>query len=148
MSDVREAHRWCEDFLRLTPSERKVVARQVLEELLAFSEKGEGDSDTRAGKKLVSELRDASLYELVGVSPNVQYFKVEGEKEDLSAWWVHPFSVPTLLFKHKRLPFLVQVNPYLRYNENFTQDPSFQRWQKIHLGELGHVERDATGISG
>lgn len=108
-----------------------------------YSALGEGRKDRSVGERLYQKLKDSDEYLCRGVVPSVEYAKLSGSKEELAARWVHPFSVPTLLFKHKSEPILILVNPGIRLDESFIQE--MRHNQRYHSDQ---IRFDVDGITG
>lgn len=136
---VREALKWFDLYLKCSSDQRKKIRKSVIRAVENYSDKGEGNSDTKAGKKLSKSLKEDFTF--VGISPNIMYAKESGSAKDLKATWVHPWATPTLAFKHKKLPAIILVNPGIRYNESFLQEMAFN---------IKHLENlyEMAGISG
>lgn len=118
--EVIEDLSWVELLSRLPSSEREKLRATILEALSKVSEDGEGKPDTSAGQMLVKML--ASSFDFRGFGTNLQYLRMKGRDEDLKSLWVHPFSMPTLIFSHKKLPVLLITHPALRWNKTVLQE--------------------------
>lgn len=132
---VVNALKWV-DVFRKSPS---VYREQRKKEILSALLEAAGDKDTTMNKAsllaLKRALEDTTEFTLVGVVYQIRYFKLRGEEEDLYPEWVHPFSVPTLMFASKKLPMIMIVNPALRYNKSFLSDIPFNK----DLAEAQHL---------
>lgn len=137
MNGVREALKWFDLYLKLGSSQRKNIRETVLKSLSEYSAKGEGHSDHEAGIQLVKSLK--ANFDYIGIAPNIMYAKEKGTKDDLKAIWVHPWGVPTLVYKHKKLPMIALVNPGIRYNESFIREMSMNRENLSQLYELAGI---------
>lgn len=111
MSEVYSALTWCYQLVKSTRGHRQKAKRLALNAIKHFK-KGEASKE---GDELAKELKEN--YEFIGFIPSVSYVKEKGTKKDLQAIWVHPFSTPTLLYKHKKLPVLVVVNGNIDFND-------------------------------
>lgn len=133
---MKEALKWFDLILKCGEKKRQQIRLSVLNALNKFSDKGEGHSDTRAGTELSMLLQDKGEYEYIGITPNVMYAKEKGEPRDLNAVWVHPWGSPTLLYKHKRLPVVLMVNPGIRFNESMLREMKFNAARLKEFYEL------------
>lgn len=106
---------WAALMLKKSPSQRKKIRDLILERLIFFDE-GKKSED---GEILFSELKSEDNWYFIGFAPYAVYIKMEADlKEQLNCTWIHPYSMPTLVYKHKRLPMVVHVNPELSYNKS------------------------------
>lgn len=116
MSEIKEYLTWVWDLIKSKASHRK-EARTLAEDAVKNFKKG---NPSKEGDTLCSQLKKD--FEFIGFAPNISYIKEKGPKDQLEALWVHPFSVPTLLYKHKKLPYLVLVNGNLDFNNTRLSD--------------------------
>jgi|GEM_PF-3977023 len=102
-------------FLDLTETSKKhfeIAEQNALDAAIHFKKGKKSKIGTKFGDSLAKD------FILIGFSPNIIYVKVESENEDeLAVEWCHPFSQPTLLFQHKTLPIILQVNGNIDFNE-------------------------------
>lgn len=102
-------------FLDLSEARRKhfeIAKNNALTAILNFK-KGK---ISPIGRKFVDTL--SKDFNLIGFSPNIIYVKCTSQYNDeLGVEWCHPFSQPTLLYQHKSLPVLLQVNGNIDFNE-------------------------------
>ncbi len=102
--------RWFKEILQMTEAERKNLVEEILR---AVSTEGStSDRPTASGVALVKFIRKEC--DLVGFTPNIWYVKAVGPKSDLKDTFIHKWGYPTLLYKHKKLPYTIQVNPGMR----------------------------------
>lgn len=116
-SGVKDNLTWVSTMLMSPAKERKIWLKMVLKNLrLAFNPKAKkGETDD-----LVNLLKSSDM-EIIGFAPNIQYLRVDGSEDFLKAWWVHP-NQPTLIAKHKRLPFVILAGPSLRLDETVIKE--------------------------
>lgn len=129
MSEVPQALAWVETMLATPQSGREKWVHTLLKGIesnaasLVFPEaQGKGSAkllrDAREQlKSLVAMLKSPEV-EVMGFAPNVQYLRVKGSREFLESWWVHPFSSPTLVVKHKFFPLIMLVGPSLQKDKS------------------------------
>jgi hypothetical protein len=117
--------------------EHRIRARMDALNLIRFFNKGR---KSKLGEQLYNDLNNGKLYEFVGFAPNIFYAKESGTKTDMSVQWVHPFSSPTLLYKHKKLPILIISNGNLEFNES--------RLRSIDKNSTLQELQDILGITG
>ena len=104
---------WAVTMLEAEEDERAEFVDLILDSIKNFK-KGEISQE---GKEAVSFLKnDCSL---IGFSPSVTYImhKERGEGS-LNVFWEHPFSIPSLLYKHKKLPFLILSNGNIDFDNS------------------------------
>lgn len=137
---------WAITILDTTEDDRKEYIDLVLSSILNFK-KGEPSED---GKKAVSFLKNEC--KLIGFCPSTTYImhKPRGENS-LNVFWEHPFSIPTLLFKHKNLPFLILSNGNLDFDDS--RLIKMNNIGKIEIdeeleGEISFENSDVQGITG
>jgi hypothetical protein len=134
MSEVITALTWAYQLTKSKIPDRKKVRHLVMNGIKNFKL----GKPSKAGDDLVKSLKKD--FEFIGFSPNIMYIKEDGPKKHTEVQWVHPFSVPTLLFKNKKLPYLVLVNPNLDFNDSRLRKID----QNLSLEELQGV----LGITG
>ncbi len=109
MSDKMSIPVWFREVLAMNERERKHLVEEILK---AISREGSlSDKPTASGLGLVKMLKGQC--ELVGFSPNLWYCKAEG-REGFRDTFIHKWGYPTLVYKHKTLPILIQANPGMR----------------------------------
>jgi hypothetical protein len=114
MSDkVKMIPRWYKNLRELSQAARVALVEITLDNVCRHGSMT--DKYTVQGKKLVSWIK--SEFVLVGIAPNFTYLKVKSTKNDLNATYVHPWAMTTLIYKHKTLPFLIQVNAGMRLDQ-------------------------------
>jgi len=106
---------WFKNLMELDAAARK---RQVAELLKGVKTIGSlEDKPTKKGMELYKMLTDEREVTLIGFSPSILYGKAKGSHSDLNYGWLHPFSMPTLLFHHKKTGVLMLVNPWLDFDD-------------------------------
>jgi hypothetical protein len=125
MGEVQQSLAWVDTMLMTPQSGRErwveTILRGVESNAAAhvFPEcQGKGSAKALANAKkqlraLVKMVR-SDEFEVMGFAPNVQYLRVKGSKTFLESWWVHPFSSPTLVAKHRSLPVVMLIGPSLQ----------------------------------
>ena len=103
--DPHELAPWFEQLLKLDERKRRALKDKALE--LIQKSKPEAYDFIRKFK-----------CELVGFCPRVEYTMVEDRMNDIDITWIHPFSIPTLLYWCKQGQFGFFVNANLSYNES------------------------------
>lgn len=130
---------WYRQLIHATKKRRHQFVDLVLEGLKVFK----NGKPNKAGQDFVKMLKKDC--ELIGFTPNVFYIKA-GKKNgrdyaaDMKTQWVHPFGSHTLLYKHKKLPFLIITNQNLKLDDSRLSDIS----ENTSLSEL----QDILGITG
>lgn len=135
---VVEALKWLKRFIQGPPAYREKIKNLVL----ANVSRAPGDKNTEWSvsdlKKLAARLGDKAEYDFVGVTPNIIYVKTEADDpKDLEAVFVHPFGTETLLFASKKLPYLILVNPGIRFNKSFLDEMPLSKKAQRLLGIVG-----------
>lgn len=96
---------WAVTMLDFEQEERLEMVEDVLQSILTY-QKGEVSPE---GEDAVAVLQNEC--KLIGFVPSVTYIMHKERSEgSLEVFWEHPFSIPTLLYKHKKLPFLILSN--------------------------------------
>lgn len=127
MTDAQMLPHWFKEVLQMTERERTELIGHILE---AVSREGSlNDKPTKSGLDLVKMLkRDC---ELQGFCPNSMYARAKGK--DLKDMFFHKWGYPTLLYKHKKLPIVISVNPGMRKDT-------------MMLSEIPHNKRLFEGV--
>lgn len=116
-SDKMTMPLWYKEVLEMSEKERKDLVEKTLD---AISREGSlDDKPTKSGVALVQMLKREC--ELGGFSPNLWYCKFQGGK-DLADTFIHKWGYPTLVYKHKKLPVTLQVNPGMRKDRMLLQE--------------------------
>ena len=125
---------WAIQMLQMKVSQRTKTRKLCLDHIENFKRGKPSDE----GTTLVESLKKD--FQFIGFSPNVYYIKEKGPANDLNVMWVHPFSTPALLFKHKKLPCLLITNGNIEFNSS--------RLKKIKANNgLDNLD-DILGITG
>lgn len=125
MSEVEQALSWVETML-VTPQKGRIewvetllsgiqsnAASLVFPDHQGKDAKKALETAKKETRNLVKMLK-SDEFEIMGFAPNVQYLRVRGAKPFLESWWIHPFSSPTLVAKHRFLPVIMLVGPSLQ----------------------------------
>lgn len=107
-SDSMNFPKWYREVLEMSEKERVDLVNKTLNEIA--KEGSINDKPTASGLALVKMLRTEC--ELGGFSPNIYYCRHKGR--DLKDTFIHKWGYPTLIYKHKRYPMTIQVNPGMR----------------------------------
>ena len=122
---VKEYLSWVEDILNMEAGHRASLVKKILD-----------DIKEEIGDNFYTMLTSADV-EFVGISPSTRYIKTKGSAEDLDAIWVHPFSVPTLLFYHKKTHCLINAGAAIRFNDSILNEIAENRDQISGKGIMG-----------
>lgn len=116
MSEVKQALQWVYTMLETPQPEREHWVKIITEGMRGNAASFVKPEDSPAMLKRTQEELNALVktvlgkeFEIIGLAPNISYLRVSGTEDFLKAWWVHPFSSPTLAVKHKRLPIIMIV---------------------------------------
>lgn len=134
---------WAMTMLNADVGEREDFVGFVLDSIKNFK-KGEVSPE---GKEAVAFLKNDC--HLIGFCPSTTYImhKERGEGS-LNVFWEHPFSIPTLLYKHKKLPFLILSNGNLDFDDS--RLVKMNSIAKIEVNEEldGEVNFETDGVQG
>lgn len=120
---------WAVTILNSDERTRKILVKQVFESVAHYKQ-GELSPE---GEELVADLK--ANYKVIGFTPSVTYLMNEERGEDsLNSFWEHPFSMPTLLLKHKTLPILVLTNGNIDFNDSRLL--KMRRMDKLEVDEV------------
>lgn len=111
--------RHIEEFLNLSSRDKKRLVEIAMDNIERFGSLE--DRPTEEGRAMRQWLE--RQFQFIGVSPNTMYIKTDDSQVPL----IHPWGMTTLLFKHKRLPFVVSVNAEMRLDEMKLQEIPFNR---------------------
>jgi hypothetical protein len=137
---------WAVTMLDAEQGERKEFADMVFNSIANFK-KGEPSEE---GRKAVNFLKNEC--EMIGFCPSTTYIMHKSRGEgSLNVFWEHPFSIPTLLFKHKKLPFLILSNGNLDFDDS--RLIKMNKMAKIEVdedleGEISFEDDEVRGITG
>lgn len=137
---------WSVTLLDADENERKELIDLSYDSIRGFK-KGE---DSEEGNDAVNFLKGEC--EMIGFCPSTTYIMHRPRGEgSLDVFWEHPFSIPTLLFKHKKLPFLILSNGNLDFDSS--RLIKMNKLSKIETeedltGELKLEEDGVLGITG
>lgn len=115
-------HRWANQMLDVAQKSVKKALRSRAEwkkQLMTSLRNFKKGAPSKEGDALVkSLLKD---YTFVGFIPNISYMMDKprngASNNDLKNIWVHPFSSPTGVFFHKKLPLVVLSNANLKLDD-------------------------------
>jgi hypothetical protein len=124
VAEVEQALGWVETMLATPQKERITWVDTILKGIRSNSatyvypqSKNQNPSACKSTAKELDNLVkyiSSDDFEIMGFAPNIGYLRVRGSKEFLDAWWIHPFSSPTLVVKHKKLPVIMLVGPSIQ----------------------------------
>jgi len=135
LDGVTIALTWAHGMRQKTVKQREETKNLILE-LIRLFDKGER---SEAGEQLYKMLKSEKEVQFIGFAPYTSYIMMSSKvKDHLGCTFIHPYSMPTLMYKHKVLPMIIHVNPEISYNESkiYRLNP--------HLSQL----RDTSGIMG
>ena len=120
MSAVKEELAWVSTFTQLPVSRRKEWVKIILDEIRSYRKDKRPNPEAQYLSDLLS---DKSKFELIGISYNMSYIRVDDDDEaNLRARFIHPWGGPKLLFKHKKLPILITAGADIRVNDAVTNE--------------------------
>ena len=130
---------WVKNLIFSSLKFRKETKEIALEGILQHI----GGEETPEMKEFLVFLKKEA--EFIGFIPSVSYIKEKSShKEELEAMFVHPFSVPTLLYKIKNRPALIIVNVNLSFNDSVLCKISENKYNE----DIKNLERNVLGITG
>lgn len=134
---------WAVTLLDAEEKERKEILNMVFDSIETFKAGQKSPEGKNAVKFLKEECR------IVGFIPQVTYImpKERGDGS-LECFWEHPFSIPTILAKHKTLPFLIISNGNIDFD-----DSRLKKMASLHSIEVdqesdGEIEFEKDEIQG
>lgn len=134
---------WAVTMLEAEPEERAEFVEMVLDTIANFK-KGEPSPE---GKKAVSFLENDC--KLIGFVPSVTYIMDhERGPNSLNVFWEHPFSIPTLLYKHKNFPFLILSNRNLDFDDSRLIKMNKLNKIEVEEAQTGEVIFEKTEVRG
>lgn len=119
--DIRQCLSWVNVVSHMTLPEKKQLVRLLLSGLVA-QRKGK-KSDERWLSDLI---QDGKEFQVIGFAANAPYINVDRKWGDTRPIWVHPWGIPAIMLRHKRLPILMMVSPAIRLNENLLGSKSME----------------------
>lgn len=121
---VREWLKWFETMCDLPVKRRREFVQNVIDGLKFYRDK----RGAKGSKWLSDFLAEEKDVELIGFAANATYVKVDStHKDELKAIYVHPWGLPTLMYKHKHLPIVFMVGPGVRFNESILEEDDKNR---------------------
>lgn len=125
---VKERHSWVNILSKASPSQKTNIKNAVIEGMTYFNAKWKKDKKASTGYRLLSKdpnmlmfansLKTNKSLKFVGFCPNSIYLKAKGSHQQLEFDWIHPFSTPTLCFKHTKTPIYFIAGPNIMYNDS------------------------------
>lgn len=76
---------------------------------------------------LYKDLKSEKEWEFIGFAPNTMYVKESGSQAELESIWVHPYAVPALVYKHRRLPLMIYTSPTIEFNTSVLREVDANR---------------------
>jgi hypothetical protein len=141
MSNAKQLLDFCNEFLTYTEDERDECVNFALESAKKFK----NGKSSKEGNELYAMLTSKE-WEITGLAPNLFYFRVNSDanseaqrQSDLDALWVHPFSLFTLVLKHKTLPLIILCNSNLMYNDTVLAHIDGNKGLKVIMNLIGHT---------
>lgn len=135
---------WGITLLESEEEDRKDVVKLITESIRCF--KGGEPSDE--GQEAVDFLKREC--KLIGFAPSITYIMHRPRGEgSLNVFWEHPFSMPTLLYKHNDLPFLILSNGNIDFDDSRLR--KMTKISKIHVDNLptdALIEEEHEEVSG
>lgn len=136
---IVESLSWVELLINLPSSTRKGIRKICLKGIKLFK-RGEVSDQ---GDECVRFLKEDCKF--IGYAVNICYVMESGSnKQEENSLWVHPFSVPTPLYKVKGSPLLVVGNENLEYNNSVLSKIPANKYNK----ELLNFIKGTKGIQG
>jgi hypothetical protein len=139
--DVKQLLDFWNEFLTYTEDQREECVELALENLKKFKN-GKISKDGLA----MYDMLTSKEWVITGMAPNLFYFRVNSDADseaqrqsDLDALWVHPFSLFTLVLKHKTLPLIILCNSNLMYNDTVLAHIDGNKGLKAMKNLLGHT---------
>lgn len=128
MAEVPQALKWVKTMLDTPQKEREGWVKMILSGIrsnpasyISPTDKGDLKEKISRASKELNNLVDyitSTDFDIMGFAPNVSYIRVTGSKSYLDALWIHPFSSPTLVVKHKTLPVIMLVGASLQKDKS------------------------------
>ncbi|MEN6293227.1 MAG: hypothetical protein ABFD07_14610 [Methanobacterium sp.] len=123
---------WSPMLTELSTTERKKLTDLVVNGVENFKQ-GE---PSKEGREAVKFLTEDCIF--IGFTSQIQYVMEQSRGQgSLDYIWEHPFSIPSLLLKHKRLPFLIIANGNLDFDDG-----------RMRKSKYNDKEEPFNGISG
>lgn len=139
--EVKQLLDFWNDFLNYSEAEREECVQLALESIKKFRN-GKPSKDGND----VYDMLTSGDWEITGLTPNLFYFRVNSDAKseaqrqaDLDALWVHPFSLFTLVVKHKTLPLIILCNSNMMYNDTVLAHIDGNKGLKAMKNLLGHT---------
>lgn len=111
--EVKQALSWANVVSRMTRSEKQDLVDLIIDGIRAQRKSKRSDQVW-----LSDYLRNEKDFEIIGFALNAPYINVDRSWGDTKPLWVHPWGIPAILGRHRKLPSLVMASPTIRLNEN------------------------------
>jgi hypothetical protein len=130
---------WVELLLAISGKARRGLRKKCLDGI-RFFKKGK---PSEQGDECVRFLKEDCTF--IGYAVNICYVMEQGEsKTEEETIWIHPFSVPSPLYKVKGVPLMVVGNENLDYNKNVLNNIPANKYNE----ELRDFITNVRGIQG
>jgi len=107
---VKSIPGWYNQLIALSYNQRRELVEKILYNVSTHGSLK--DEPTAEGKEMVKWLKQSC--DLIGFTPCVTYLKASGDREEMDVTYIHPWGYLTLVYKHKKFPFLITVNSGMR----------------------------------
>ena len=109
MSKVKQYNLWYNQLASMPASERE----KWVEKVLSLMEK----SGNKKTKELVTFLRDKSKCKIVGISPYIEYARVNGSEDMLQYNWLHAWGSPAFVCVMKGAPAVMIIGSDIQWSD-------------------------------
>ncbi len=107
--------RWAIDMSRWSLDHKLKARDAALRALSGFDCRSKEFHPTDTGVRLTQQLCSTN-YDHIGFAPFVEYGRLEGDREELQARWIHAFGFPTMIFNERSSGELVITSSALRHD--------------------------------
>lgn len=123
---------WSPMLTELSPKEREKLTDMIVTSIENFKQ---GET-SKEGREAVKFLTEDCIY--IGFTSQIQYVMEKSRGQgSLDYIWEHPFSIPSLLMKHKKYPILIIANGNLDFDDGRMQKSKYNKDEEPFNGISG-----------
>lgn len=121
--NIRQILAYANTVSRMSKNEKNRLKELIIDGIRTYRKGSEKKSEWLSD--YVESGRD---FEILGFALNHSYINVDPGYGDTKPLWIHPWGTPSLLLKHKRLPYFMVTGPSIRLDENVRGEKNMLGW--------------------
>lgn len=115
--EIPQGLSWVDDATRMNREQKMKLAELCVNAIKHYRRSKAKD------RKWLSDYIEIQLagkgeFQFRGFCVNCCYIRMDGEKESIESYWIHPWGSQPLLFTHRNFPAIMIVDPRMRLHQN------------------------------